>query len=573
MRMKTPGKKTKHQLRLAIHIITVILLAIVLSFYFFRIDLTAGKRYTLSPYTKKVLKSLDDVVYVRIYLDGELNIPFRKMQQGIRETLDEFRVYAKDNVQYSVINPFKSTDAKIRKDMFNQLYEKGLRPANILSKDKEGGSSEKIIFPGVIISYKGVDIAVNLLKNNPRIPAEENINNSIQAIEFELIRIIGSRMKEKAEKVAFLEGHGELDEYQTEDISKELSLYYDVYRGRIEGRPGELDDYTAVIIAKPERRFSEQDKFILDQYIMGGGKVMWFLDHVNISLDSLASGSALAFINDLNLDDMLFRYGVRINPVLLQDLQCNIIPVNVALEGNNPEFRPAPWYYFPLLATPVDNPITRNLNMIKTEFVNTIDTIGARKGIFKTVLLRSSASSRVVEAPVIVTLDEIRMEPTRNDFRKSWIPVAAMLDGTFESVFQNRMIDNIVPGASRSFMTHSRPTRMLVVADGDVIRNDVQVTVSGIVSLPLGFDRYTQQTLGNKDFVMNAMHYLAGNEELLNLRSRDITLRLLDKAKIKEDRVFWTLMNTVLPVLVIILAGVVFNIYRKRKYSLRDQSK
>jgi ABC-2 type transport system permease protein len=565
--VKTLNTKARQHLKLDIQLITVILLAYILSFFFFRIDLTSEKRYTLSPYTKKVLKNLNDIVFVRVYLDGELNIPFRKMQQSLRETLDEFRIYGKDNIQYTFVNPFESTDAGVREDMFNQLYEKGLKPTNILSNDKEGGSSEKIIFPGALITYKGIEIPVNLLKNNPGFSAEENINNSIQAAEFELMKIISARAREKTDSVVFIEGHGELDEYQTEDISKELAWYYDVYRGKITGKERELDGFLAVIIAKPTRRYSEQDKFVLDQYIMKGGRVMWLLDRVEISMDSLAMGSALAVINDLNLEDMLFRYGVRINPVLLQDLQCNIIPVNVALAGNNPEFRPAPWYYFPLLSAPMDNPVTRNLNMIKTEFVNTIDTIGARKGTVKTMLLKSSGFSRVVEAPLVISLDETRVKPERDDFKKSGLAVAVMLEGTFESVFQNRMISEIIPGSTQSYLSLSRPTRMLIVADGDVIRNDVRITPREIMSLPLGFDRYTQQTFGNKDFVMNAMHYLTGNEELLNLRSREITLRLLDKTKIKENRIFWTILNTVLPVVIIILAGILYSIFRKRKYS------
>src|SRR4030042_4415717 len=233
MRMKTLNKKARQHLKVDLQMITVILLAFVLSYFFFRIDLTSEKRYTLSPYTKKVLKNLNDIAYVRVYLDGELNIPFRKMQQSLRETLDEFRVYGKDNIQYSFINPFKSTDPKVRQDMFNQLYGKGLQPTNILANEKEGGSSEKIIFPGAIISYKGVEIPHNLLKNNPRLSAEENINNSIQAIEFELIKVISSRALTLTGKVAFIEGHGELDEYQTEDISKAFSLYYDGFRGKI----------------------------------------------------------------------------------------------------------------------------------------------------------------------------------------------------------------------------------------------------------------------------------------------------------------------------------------------------
>ncbi|MBN1414364.1 MAG: gliding motility-associated ABC transporter substrate-binding protein GldG [Bacteroidales bacterium] len=565
--MKKLTTKARQHLKVDLQIIAVILLAFVLSFFFFRIDLTSEKRYTLSPYTKRVLKSLNDIVFIKVYLEGELNIPFRKMQQGIRETLDEFRVYGKDNIQYIFINPFESTDARIRQDMFNHLYEKGLKPTNILSTDTEGGSIEKIVFPGALVTYKGVDIPVNLLKNNPGVSAEENINNSVQDAEYELIKMIGCRVREKTEIVAFIEGHGELDEFQTEDISREMSMYYQVNRGRISGNPGELDSFIAVIIAKPERRYSEREKFVLDQYIMKGGKVMWFLDKVEISLDSLAMGSALAIINDLNLDDMLFRYGVRINPALLQDLQCNIIPVNVALAGNNPDFRPAPWYYFPLLQAPADHPVTRNLNMIKTEFVNTIDTIGARKGTVKTLLLKSSDFSRLAEAPLIVSLDEIRLNPSREDFRKSGLPVAVILDGRFESVFQNRMIGDIVRGSAPVFLAESKPTKMLVVADGDVIRNDVRVTPQEIIGLPLGFDRYTQQTFGNKDFVMNALHFICGNEDLVNLRSKEMTLRLLDKAKIKEDRTFWVIINTVLPIFIIVIAGVLYNFIRKRKYA------
>ncbi|MBN2274331.1 MAG: gliding motility-associated ABC transporter substrate-binding protein GldG [Bacteroidales bacterium] len=558
--------KTRQRLKLVVRLITVVLLAYVLSYFFFRIDLTAEKRYTLSPYSKKVLRNLNDIVFVKVYLDGELNIPFRKMQQSLRETLDEFRIYAKDNIQYTFVNPFESTDAGLREDMFNQLYEKGLKPTNILSKDKEGGSSEKIIFPGALVSYKGVEIPVNFLKNNQGISAEENINNSIQALEFELIKVISSSAVDRIEKIAFIEGHGELDEFQTKDISNAFSWFYQVDRGKIGGQQGILDDYLAVIIAKPERRFSEQDKYVLDQYIMKGGSVMWFLDRVAISMDTLAMGSAVALINDLNLDDMLFRYGVRINPVLLQDIQCNIIPVNVALAGNSPEFKPAPWFYFPLLSAPPYHPVTRNLNMIKTEFVNTIDTIGAREGTTKTVLLKSSDFSRVVEAPLIMSLDEIRADPKRTDFRNAGLAVAVMLEGTFESVFQNRMISEIMPGSASSYLARSKPAKMLVVADGDIIRNDIRMTPQGITAFPLGFDRYTQQTFGNKDFIMNALHYLTGNEDLVNLRSRDITLRLLDKARIKEERALWVIINTILPVMMIIIAGILYNILRKRKY-------
>ncbi len=563
---KSAGKLRK-QFRTFLQLVTVILAAVILSSLFFRIDLTAEKRYTLSGYSKRVLKNLHDVVFIRVYLEGDLNIAFLKMQRSVREMLDEFRIYGKDNLQYMFINPFESNDAQIRKDMFNELYEKGLKPVNILSSDKEGGSSEKIIFPGAVITYRGVEVPVNLLQNNPQLSAEENINNSLQLLEFELIKIISSRTKDNTEKVAFVEGHGELDEYQTEDISKEIAWFYQVDRGRIQGKPGVLDSYKAVIIAKPVLRFSEQDKYVLDQYLMKGGRILWFLDRVDVSADSLAMGSTIAMINDLNLDDMLFRYGVRVNPVLVKDLQCNIIPVNVALAGNTPDFRPSPWYYFPLLSSPSAHPITRNLNMIKSEFVNTIDTIGARKGTMKTVLLRTSVYSTFSVAPALISLDEIKLKPNPDEFRSTGMPVAVLLEGTFESVFRNRMVNDIIPGAANELIQMSKPSKMLVVADGDIIRNDVRVTPQGIFSLPLGFDRYTQQTYGNKDFIMNALHYITGNEELIKLRSREITLRLLNKVKIKDEKIFWILINTVLPGLIVIISGIIYNFLRKRKYS------
>lgn len=566
--MKKWKSKTGKLLKLILEMALVILLAIVLSSFFYRLDLTSEKRYSLSSYTKRTLKNLNDIVYIRIYLDGELNIPFRKMQQGIRETLEEFRVYGKDNIQYSFLNPFESSDAGVRKDKFNELFEKGLKPTSIHSRDKEGGTAEKIIFPGAIITYKGVEVPVNLLKNNPGLTAEENINHSIQAIEFELMKIIGARTREKTEKIAFIEGHGELDEYQTEDISRELAWHYQVDRGRIQGQMGILDEYLAVIIAKPARKYSEADKLVLDQYIMHGGRVLWFIDRVETSMDSLAQGSAMALINDLNLDDMLFRYGVRINPVLLQDIQCNIIPVNVSMDADHPEFRPAPWYYFPLLSAPSEHPVTRNLNMISTEFINTIDTIGARKGILKTVLLKSSEYSRIMNAPLWLSLEEIRLNPDRDQFKSGSQPVAIMLDGTFESVFQHRPMEDIIPGSSASFLPLGVHTSMLVVADGDIIRNNMKQTPQGVVSLPLGFDRYSQQTFGNKDFVMNALHYITGNEELIRLRSREIALRLLDKAKIKENRKLWIMVNTVMPVVLVIVSGLIYHHMRKQKYTM-----
>ncbi len=560
-------KKNKIKLQLILSISIILLIAYISSFLYFRIDLTSDKRYTLSETTKNILKNLDDIVFVKVYLDGELNIPFKKMQKNLRETLDEFKVYAKSYLEYEFINPFEDTDPKTRNNVFNELYKKGLKPSNIVSSDEEGGFSEKVIFPGVIINYRGIEVAVNLLRNNPGLSSEENINNSIQSLEYELINKIRSITNTKAEKIAFIEGHGELNEFQVGDITQELANYFQVDRGQINGKPGIIDEYKAIIIAKPTRKFSEADKFVIDQYIMNGGKVLWFIDEVNVSLDSLINGSTIALINQLNIEDLLFRYGVRINPNLIQDIQCNLIPVNTALAGNPANFVPAPWPYYPLLTAPPSHPVTRNLNMIKTEFVNSLDTIAARKQINKHVLLKSSQYSKIVNAPVKISLEEIKRNPRKDEFRHSGLPVAVLLEGKFESAFKNRMLSNFFPQGVPNFKSESIENKMLVVSDGDIIRNDIKQTPRGTMVLPLEFDKYTRQTFGNTDFIINAVNYLTGLEDLMQLRSREFRLRLLDKTKIKEQRIKWQLINTALPILIILIFGVTYNYVRKQKYA------
>jgi ABC-2 type transport system permease protein len=568
----SPMKKNKRTInpkaRLFISLITVLTLAYILSSFFYRVDLTTEKRYTLSPFTTKSLKNLKDVVFVKVYLDGDLNIPFRKMQQRIRETLEEFRVYAGDNLEYEFINPFADKDAKVTKDVVNELYEKGLKPSNIIARDKEGGSSEKVVFPGALIIYRNTEIPVNLLKANLGASAEENINNSIQSLEFEFMRIISSLSADSTEKIAFIEGHGELNEYQVGDITRELGWYFQVDRGRLDGKPGILDQYKAVIIAKPVQTFHEREKFILDQYIIQGGKVLWFIDMVNASMDSLSSGGAMvALINQPGIEDLLFRYGVRINPVLLQDVQCNMIPVNVALAGNPADFRPVPWLYSPLLTAPFNHTITRNLNMISTQFTGCIDTIGARKGIKKTVLLRSSEFTRLVKAPVMISLEEVRLTPRQEEFTDKFQPIAVLLEGRFESAFRNRMVSGLFPDTVIHTKEMGQPSAMLVVADGDMIRNDIKPTPKGIMISPLGYDRYTQRTYGNKDFIVNAVHYVTGHKGLINLRSRQLTLRLLDKAKVKKYHIQWILINMTGPPVIVILAGLFFAWLRKRRFT------
>jgi ABC-2 type transport system permease protein len=571
VRSRTQSVRKNDILFLAGTIAILLLVNIISQRLFYRLDLTSEKRFTLSDDTKAILRSLDGMVYIRIYLEGDLNIPFKKFQDNIRDILDEFRIYGKSKIQYEFVNPFENTSQDMQNQIISELYEKGLKPSNIQQRDKEGGLSEKIVFPGALVIHNEIEIPLNFLLNNPGLDAEENLNNSIEALEYAFISTIKNITNPSTEKIAFLEGHGELNEFEVNDFSTELSKSYQVDRGRINGMPGILDEYQAVIVAKPTMPFGEADKFVIDQYIMNGGKVLWLIDAVQVSLDSLINGETMAYIGNLNLDDLFFRYGIRINPELLQDIQCNVIPVNMALEGNPPNFQPVPWLYYPLIQPNPGTPITQNLNLVLCRFANSIDTIEARKSVHKKALLSSSQLSRTKKVPSIVSLQEIKESPKKEDFTQSNILTGILLEGVFESAFTNRAIDayfDKLPAVKKTSIN----TRMAIIADGDMIRNDVRYSTRVPVISPLGYDRFTRQTFGNKEFLINLVQYLADDDNLLELRGREFKIRLLDKEKIISERKKWTLLNMIIPSLLILILGGLYIFSRTRKFSQRNIS-
>lgn len=558
--------KKQNIIQLTLTIAIILLICFISSFVYHRFDLTSEKRYTLSPESKEVLKNLDDVVFIKIYLDGDMPIGFKKLQNSIKDLLDEFRVVSKDNLQYEFINPSEKTDKDAREKVYEDLSNKGLQPTNVQVKDKNGANTQQILFPGAIVNYKSLQMPINFLKNNQSLTAEENLNNSLQGLEYELINCIKSLSAKKIQKVAFLEGHGELDQYQVADITRELANYYQVDRGSINAINC-LDAYMAVIVANPQKAFSEYEKFVLDQYLMKGGKLLWLVNPVHVSMDSLSLGSSLAFVNSLNLDDQLFRYGVRINPNLIQDMQCNTIPVNTALVGEQPKWTPSPWLYFPILSPPDNNPISRNLNMLRSEFPSTIDTVGDDPAVSKTCLLMSSPYSKTVSAPCLIRLSEITDKHNPYEFNRPNLTIGVLLEGKFQSAFKNRPLNNILHNQSVTVKTVSVPTRMIVISDGSMIRNDVRMSAQGPLISPLGYDKYTRQTFGNKEFILNAVNYLTDESGLMKLRSRQIKLRLLDRQIILQDRMKWQLINTLAPVLLVMAFGVFSFWWRRRKYT------
>ncbi|VBB46738.1 Gliding-associated putative ABC transporter substrate-binding component GldG (fragment) [uncultured Paludibacter sp.] len=406
-----------------------------------------------------------------------------------------------------------------------------------------------------------------LLKNLRGISGEENLNISIENLEFQLTDAIRQLTTTRISKIAFLEGHGELSEIETYDISKSLSKYFQIDRGVIGTDASILKDYKAVIIAKPMTAFSEKDKFVIDQYIMNGGRVLWLVDGVRISPKSFSSiGQSPALALDLNLNDMLFRYGVRINPVLLQDVQSTLIPMNVAPKGEKAHFELMPWIFSPLLLTSNEHVITRNIPPVKAPFSSAIEMVGEMKEMQRNFLIATSNNSHALQTPTDISLAEMPDLKDTKYFNMSYVPVGAVLEGKFPSVFANRMTPQeiINPPAIKK---ESEATRQIFIACADVIKNEVENQGDSIRALPLGFDRFMNQQFGNKEFILNAVLYLTDQDGWMKLRNRTIELRLLNKKAIMEERVKWQIINVILPFLILIGIGFLYQFLRKRKYA------
>jgi ABC-2 type transport system permease protein len=544
----------------------IVLAAISISFlsslFNLRLDLTEDHRYTLSGPTHAVLSKLRNDVYIQVYLDGEMQIPFKRLKRSVREILDEFRVASGGKVDFEFINPSAGKDAKTRANQYQALIDKGLNRVNIQARDEEGTSSQKIIFPGMIVNYNGIEIPVNFLINNISLSPEQNLLHSVEGLEYEVIQTIATVCSDTIYKVAFIEGHNEIPEIEVADLTLSLAKFFTIDRGVIGGKIGILDKYAAIIVAGPENAFDEKDKLVIDQYIMNGGKVLWLYEEVKVNKDSLISGETVALYRPLNLEDQLFKYGVRINPAIIQDLDCIRIPVVTG--SSQQQIVPVPWIYYPLLNPSSDHPITRNINKVKGQFVNYIDTVGRDPEIKKKILLSTSGYSRIINPPVLISLKEADMIPEQNQFNRSSLPVAVLLYGRFQSAFRNRMINDLVEDRNFRIKPESVDTKMIVVADDDVIRNDVRRVGSSETPLPLGQDKYTFQQYGNKDFLINSLNYLVDNNGLMELRSRELKLRQLDKTKVRQDRFMLQVINIAGPLIIVILAGFVYSILRKR---------
>ena len=586
MENKRKNLKKNQIVAFLVTLVIIVVVNVIGSRLFTRFDLTSEKRYTLSPTTKEILNNLDDYVYFKVYLEGDFPAGFKKLRRETKEMLDEFRAYSK-YIDYEFINPSESEDPNERNATYTLLYQSGLNPTDMVVRNSDGSSKQMIIWPGALVSYRNdTEIAIDLLENQLGQKSDEALNASMQNLEFRLIDAVKKVTRLKKPNIGFVQGHGELSGLDIQDIKKTLSQNYNVGDIEINGRIDALmhrtqneeveikafPSYDAIVIAKPMQPFDEKDKFLIDQYIMHGGKVLWLVEPVYATMDSLQSQeSTIGIEQDLNLDDMLFKYGVRLNRDLLLDLTCAALPVRTGQVAGQAQLEYYRWFYFPLLQAASDHPMVRNMNAIKADFVSSIDATTSANGINQIPLLKTSDYTKVSGAPVFVSLAMLRQTPDKRMFNAKGKNVAYLLKGTFPSLYANRIPQEIVDSDEMKFMEESVPTAMVVVADGDLIRN--QIDTKRKMPLPLGYDQYTGNTYANKEFIENAISYLVDGEGLIDIRSRELKIRLLDMTKIGQERVKWQLINTLVPIALIIVLGLVMAVVRKKKYSKKQDKK
>lgn len=549
---------------LGITIFILIVLNVLGSLFFQRFDLTKDKRYTLSETSLQIVKQVKNPLSIKIYMQGDLPADFRRLQQETRQLLEEFQAY-NSNIVFEFVDPLENKDESM--DVVKSLYQKGLTPINITVDDK-GKQSQAMVFPWAIAVYNNKEVNIPLLKNIMGASTTQKVIGSIQHLEYSIADAINKISKDKQKKVAIIKGNGEMKEVHIAKMLMQIrESYYigpftlDSVAKNPTGSLEALKKYDLAIIAKPTETFSDEEKQVLDQFIMNGGKTLWLIDQVAADMDSLynQAGATLAYPRDLNLNDMFFKYGFRINPDLVKDEQGSPIKLATGEQGSATQYQDFIWKYAPLVTPEAKHSIVKNLGGIKFDFANPIDTL--KNGIKKTVLLKSSPYSKKIGTPAEINLNIVTEKSTPQDYaNKGNLPLSVLLEGSFHSVFENR----VLPFKENSFLSKGKPTKMIVIADGDLAKNQLD---KNMMPVELGYDQRSGNLYDNKDFVMNCINYLLDDTGLINIRSKDLNLPLLDKEKVYENYSLTQFITIGLPILILLIFGLAFTYIRKRKYS------
>ena len=556
---------TKNRLKsVGITIVLLLVLNTIGSFFFYRFDLTKDKRYTLSPTSLHILEQVKNPLYIKVYMQGELPAEFKRLQLDTRQILEEFQGY-NSNIVFEFIDPLE--DESTSMDNIKELYRKGLTPINI-SVDNKGKQSQAMVFPWAIAVYDNNEVNIPLLKNIMGASTTDKVIGSVQHLEYSIADALNKITTTKQKKIAIIKGNGELHEAYIAKFLLQTKESYHIGPFTLDSVAKQpvntleaLKKYDLAIIAKPTEAFSESEKQVLDQYIVNGGKTIWLVDQVVAEMDSLynPTGSTLAFPRDLNLNDFFFKYGVRIYPDLVKDEQGSPIKLASGEQGSATQFHDFNWKFAPLVHPQSNHPIVKNLGGIKFDFANAIDTL--KNGIKKTVLLQSSQYSKRIGTPSEINLNSVNEETSpANYLNKGTIPLAVLLEGNFHSMFENR----VLAFDQNHFQAKRKHGKMIVISDGDVIKNQLD---KNLFPVELGYDQRTGNLYDNKDFLMNCVNYVLDDSGLINIRSKDLDLPLLDKERVYENYTSIQFITIGLPMVILLLFGIIFSFIRKRKYS------
>ena len=546
-------------------LVALILLNIGGKYIFHRFDFTADKRFTLSDKTKKLLKGTEKAIIITVFLNGELPAAFKRLQASVKDLLTDYKAYSNTDLKVVFIDPLAGFNAADQDTVINNLYQQGIEATN-LSVKTENGLTQKLVFPMAMVESDGKQMPVKLFQNlDAGGSYEDNINRSIENLEYIFTSSIKKVIGGNNPRIGFTESNGEPSDLQLYDAMHTLANSYEVGRVNLNtiDKAG-LDKLKMLIVVKPQTAFTEAEKYKINYFIMNGGRVLWSIDQISAELDSLrGKGSQMVLNKNLNLDDMLFMYGARINYNVIADKNSAEIPVSTGNVGGQPQIQLVPWLYYPILLPDTAASLVKNLDGIKSEFPSTVDTIGS-KGIKKTYILTTSAFNRVFNVPKQFSLQMVAEQPDPKTFQNPMQSAGVLLEGNFQSVFAGRPLP---AGISTPFanVAVGKPSKMVVIGDGDLFKN--QVVAKDNSPLPLGFDRYTQRTYGNKALLLNIVDYFTDDDNLIALRNKDVKIRLLDKAKIKLEKTKWQVLNIIVPLLLLILFAIFQHYYRKYKYA------
>ncbi|PSL49778.1 protein involved in gliding motility GldG [Chitinophaga niastensis] len=536
-----------------------------------RWDLTSEKRYTLTENTRHMLRTLNSPVEIEVFLKGDYPASFRQLAQATSELLEEFREYGKQNLRFTFISPGQGMTDSARMKFMGELTAQGIMPFNMkVQQEANDGFAEKLIFPGALLHYKGKTIGVNLLKNQGGQDPMQTMNNSEALLEYQFANAIHKLVEDKKPLVGYMLGHGESLGVEVYDALNTLQSNYGLDTLTLQATPYIPHDFDVILFAKPAGAFSDVDKLKIDQYVMNGGKVLWFIDESNASMDSLHQHpDFFAFDRGLNLEDILFRYGVRINQDLIMDMQSDVVPLVVGNVGNRPQIQPVPFPYFPLLMPTKAHPIVKNLDMVLSRFVSSMDTI-KNDAIKKTILLTSSRNSRTIRIPAQVSWETVKTQPNPREYRQQFLPAAVLLEGHFTSLFHNRQdpeaVTNLQRASGKRFKDATDTiNKMIVVSDGDLIANAVSRKEG---PLQMGINEFNPGfAFANKEFFLNCLEYLSGNNGVMEARNKELTLRLLDAEKIKQEKTKWQVICFLVPIGLVLLFAMVFQFVRQRRFT------